>query len=77
MKDFLELIKKYGATAVLVAWLFHTNYRVATLEHKLYKCLEEDKIQEQIHYLNNEVSKLKHQAKKKYYSKPKKQVIQG
>ena len=46
MKDFLELIKKYGATAVLVAWLFHTNYRVATLEHKLYKCLEEDKIQE-------------------------------
>ena len=35
-------------------------------------------IQEQIHYLNNEVSKLKQQAKKKYYSKPKgKQVIQG
>ena len=47
MKDFLELIKKYGATAVLVAWLFHTNYRVATLEHKLYKCLEEDKFQQQ------------------------------
>ena len=47
MKDFLELIKKYGATAVLVAWLFHTNYRVATLEHKLYKCLEEDKFNEQ------------------------------
>jgi len=35
-------------------------------------------IQEQIHYLNNEISRLKHQAKKKYYSKPKgKQVIQG
>jgi hypothetical protein len=34
-------------------------------------------IQEQIHYLNNEVSRLKQQAKKKYYSKPKKQVIQG
>jgi hypothetical protein len=35
-------------------------------------------IQEQIHYLNNEVSKLKHQAKKKYYSNQnKKQVIQG
>ena len=47
MKDFLELIKKYGATAVLVAWLFHTNYRVATLEHKLYKCLEEDKFNDQ------------------------------
>ena len=43
---------------------------------KMEKQIEE--IQEQIHYLNNEVSKLKHQAKKKYYSKPKgKQVIQG
>ena len=43
MKELLELIKKYGATAVLVAWLFHTNMRVATLETKLYKCLEHDK----------------------------------
>ncbi len=34
-------------------------------------------IQEQIHYLNNEISKLKQQSKKRYYSKPKKQVIQG
>ena len=35
-------------------------------------------IQEQIHFLNNEVSRLKQQAKKKYYSRPKgKQVIQG
>ena len=35
-------------------------------------------IQEQIHFLNNEVSRLKQQAKKKYYSKPKgRQVIQS
>lgn len=35
-------------------------------------------IQEQIHLINNEVSKLKQQAKKKYYSNSKsKQVIQG
>lgn len=35
-------------------------------------------IQEQIHFLNNEVSRLKQQAKKKYYSNSKsKQVIQG
>jgi uncharacterized membrane protein len=35
-------------------------------------------IQEQIHLLNNEVNKLKQQAKKKYYSNSKgKQVIQG
>ena len=43
MREFLELIKKYGATAVLVAWLFHTNMRVASLETKLYRCLENDK----------------------------------
>lgn len=35
-------------------------------------------IQEQIHYLNNEVSKLKQQAKKKYYANQnKKQLIKG
>jgi cell division protein FtsB len=44
--------------------------------HKMEKQILE--IQEQIHYLNNEVSRLKQQAKKKYYSRPKgKQVIQG
>jgi uncharacterized membrane protein len=35
-------------------------------------------IQEQIHFLNNEVSKLKQQAKKKYYpAQNKRQVIKG
>jgi len=35
-------------------------------------------IQEQIHYLNNEVSRLKQQAKKKYYTNQnKRQVIKG
>ena len=35
-------------------------------------------LQEQNHIMNNEVNKLKQQAKKKYYSRPKgKQVIQG
>ena len=43
--------------------------------HKIEKQILE--IQEQIHHMSNEVSKLKQQAKKKYYSKPKKQVIQG
>ena len=33
-------------------------------------------IQKQIHYLSNEVNRLKQQAKKKYYAN-KKQVIQG
>jgi hypothetical protein len=44
--------------------------------HKINKQVEE--IQEQIHYLNNEVSKLKQQAKKKYYANQnKRQVIKG
>ena len=44
--------------------------------HKINKQVLE--IQEQIHYLNNEVNRLKQQAKKKYYSNSKgKQVIQG
>jgi len=35
-------------------------------------------LQEQTHIMNNEVNKLKQQAKRKYYSRPKgKQVIQG
>jgi len=35
-------------------------------------------LQEQTHIMNNEVNRLKQQAKRKYYSRPKgKQVIQG
>lgn len=52
MKELLELIKKYGATAVLVAWLLHTNMRVASLEAKLYKCLESQSYDEQIKRLS-------------------------
>ena len=44
--------------------------------HKMEKQILE--IQEQIHFMNNEVSKLKQQAKKRYYSSPnKRQVIKG
>jgi len=44
--------------------------------HKMEKQILE--IQEQIHHMHNEVSKLKQQAKKKYYANAaKKQVIQG
>jgi len=44
--------------------------------HKMEKQILE--IQEQIHFLNNEVSKLKQQAKKKYYNNQnRKQVIKG
>ena len=44
--------------------------------HKMEKQVLE--IQEQIHQLNNEVSRLKQQAKKKYYANQnKRQVIKG
>ena len=44
--------------------------------HKMEKQILE--IEKHLHHLNNEISKLKQQAKKKYYSKPKgRQVIQG
>ena len=44
--------------------------------HKMEKQVLE--IEKHLHHLNNEVNKLKQQAKKKYYSRPKgKQVIQG
>ena len=44
--------------------------------YKINKQVSE--IQEQIHYLNNEVSRLKQQAKKKYYpAQNKRQVIKG
>ena len=44
MKETLDLIKKYGATAVLVLWLWHTHNRVEKLEAKLYDCLQAKKI---------------------------------
>ena len=44
--------------------------------HKMEKQILE--IQEQIHFMSNEVSKLKQQAKKKYYNNQnRKQVIKG
>jgi hypothetical protein len=44
--------------------------------HKIEKQVLE--IEKHLHHLNNEVSKLKQQAKKKYYANQnKKQVIQG
>jgi hypothetical protein len=44
--------------------------------HKMEKQILE--IQEQIHFMNNEVSRLKQQAKKKYYANQnKRQVIKG
>jgi hypothetical protein len=53
MKEALELIKKHGATAVLVLWLWHTHNRVENLEAKLYNCLERERL-EQLYNKQNE-----------------------
>ena len=46
MKEALELIKKHGATAVLVLWLWHTHNRVEHLDQKLYNCLERKRMEQ-------------------------------
>ena len=53
MKEALDLIKKHGATAVLVLWLWHTHQRVQNLEAKLYNCLERERL-EQLYSKPNE-----------------------
>ncbi len=52
---------------------------VAVIHFELQKINKQIlEIEKHLHHLNNEVNKLKQQAKKKYYSKPKgRQVIQG
>jgi len=52
---------------------------VAVIHFELQKINKQVlEIEKHLHHLSNEVNKLKQQAKKKYYSKPKgKQVIQG
>lgn len=41
LESFLKLINKYGATAVLAAWLFMNNIRINKLENQLYDCYRE------------------------------------
>jgi len=40
LETFLKLINKYGATAVLSAWLFMNNIRINKLENQLYDCYQ-------------------------------------
>jgi hypothetical protein len=44
----MELIKKHGATGVLVAWLVWTNMRLDEVETKLYNCLGDTKKQSEL-----------------------------
>jgi hypothetical protein len=40
LNQFLEVIKKHGATGVLAAWLFYTHMEVQDVKDRLYNCLE-------------------------------------
>ena len=62
----------------LLAVMFYTYWRLDKISKEI-TCLESDlkDIHNTLTYLDNEISKLKYQNKKRYYSKPKKEVIQG
>ena len=63
-------------TLIIAITLFALALAMGLGSYLVRKKIQE--IQEQIHYLNNEVSKLKQQAKKKYYAnQSKRQVIKG
>ena len=40
LNQFLEVIKKHGATGVLAAWLFYTHMEVQDVKDRLYNCLD-------------------------------------
>lgn len=44
MTELVTIVKKYGVTGVLCAWLFHTNVRLNKVEQALYDCYKESTI---------------------------------
>jgi hypothetical protein len=38
--QFLEIIKKQGATGVLAIWLAYTHFEVQDVKDRLYNCLD-------------------------------------
>jgi hypothetical protein len=38
--QFLEIIKKQGATGVLAIWLAYTHFEVQDVKERLYNCLD-------------------------------------
>lgn len=43
LPEFLNMIKKHGATGVLAIWLFYTHLEVQDVKHRLYDCLDKNK----------------------------------
>ena len=46
MGELVTIVKKYGVTGVLCAWLFHTNARLNKVEQALYDCYKESTIRQ-------------------------------
>lgn len=44
MTELVTIVKKYGVTGVLCAWLWHTNARLNKVEQALYDCYKESTI---------------------------------
>lgn len=44
MMEIVTIVKKYGVTGVLCAWLWHTNARLNKVEQALYDCYKESTI---------------------------------
>lgn len=44
MNELVVIVKKYGVTGVLCAWLWHTNARLNKVEQALYDCYKESTI---------------------------------
>lgn len=41
MTEFVEIIKKYGATGLMAIFLYINNQRINKLEEQLYDCLRD------------------------------------
>lgn len=46
MTEIVTIVKKYGVTGVLCAWLWHTEGRLNKVETALYDCYKESTIRQ-------------------------------
>ena len=44
MTELVTIVKKYGVTGILCAWLWHTDSRLNKVEQALYDCYKESTI---------------------------------
>lgn len=52
MTELVTIVKKYGVTGVLCAWLWHTDSRLNKVESALYDCYKTQTMQS---YMNTSI----------------------